>query len=511
MLSYAFSYSIIGLEAHLVTIEIDIHSGLPLTNIVGLPDNVIKESKERVRSAIKNSGYKYPYQRVTINLSPAHLKKEGPSFELAIALGILSASGQIPPDSLNQYAVLGELSLDGTIKPVKGSLPVALGLDRQKFKGLILPKENAKEAALSFETPIYPVGTLIDVIRFINEPDHIKPWINEPVMASNHVKINHIDFSEVKGQALAKRGLEIAAAGGHNVLMIGPPGCGKSMLAKRFSTILPEMTQKEAFETTKIYSVMGLLKTEDSYMIDRPFRTVHHTTSAVALVGGGTFPRPGEITLSHNGVLFLDELPEFSRHVLEALRQPLEDMNVTIARANQTLQFPAKFILLSAMNPCMCGNLGNPRIACRCSTVQIQKYRSKISGPLLDRIDIHLDVPAVNYSEMYNPAPAEKSEQIKERVLKARSIQLNRFSEDAESICNAQMSHRQTRKYCALNKEENDLLKQAMTQLNLSARAYDKILKISRTIADLAGSEQIQTEHIAEAIQYRSLDRSFFG
>ncbi|MGE0268788.1 MAG: YifB family Mg chelatase-like AAA ATPase [Candidatus Omnitrophota bacterium] len=511
MLSYAFSYTILGLEAFLVSIEIDIHSGLPLTNIVGLPDNVIKESKERIRSAIKNSGYKYPPQRVTINLSPAHLKKEGSSFELAIALGILSASGQIPSDSLNEFALLGELSLDGTIKPVKGGLPVALGLDRQKFKGLILPQENAGEAALCTETKIFPVHTLIDVVGLLNDPNSIKPWKNEPLITMPASAKNPFDFCEVKGQSHAKRGLEIAAAGNHNVLMIGPPGCGKSMLAKRFPTILPEMNQKEAFETTKIYSVMGLLKIGEACMINRPFRTVHHTTSAVALVGGGTIPRPGEISLCHNGVLFLDELPEFSRHVLETLRQPLEDQHITIARVNQTLQFPAKFILISAMNPCMCGHLGSSRIPCRCSSTQIQKYRSRISGPLLDRIDLHIDVPAVNHSELNNPATSEKSEQIKERVLKARTIQAQRLPDEQNSVFNGQMNHRQIRQFCVLEKEETELLRQAMIQLNLSARAYDKILKISRTIADLDGSERIKLEHLAEAIQYRSLDRNFLS
>ena len=529
MLAKVHSCGIQGLDAYFITIEVDVSTGLPSTVIVGLPDNAVKESKERVRAAIKNSGYKLGPKRVTINLSPADTKKEGPSFDLAIAVGILAATEQINPAYLDEFIILGELSLDGHIQPISGSLSVALAMRQSPFQGLILPSANAREAALSRYPHIYPVETLKEVIHLLSNPEGISPLSPESVAISFQPAYPPIDFADVKGQTSVKRGLEITAAGGHNALMIGPPGSGKSMLAKRLPTILPDMTLEESLETTQIHSVMGLLKPDRGIVTNRPFRSPHHTTSDVALVGGGSLPRPGEVTISHNGVLFLDELPEFNRNCLEALRQPLEDHSVVICRATKSIRFPSKFMLVAAMNPCPCGALGQLKSTCRCNTTQIAKYRSKISGPLLDRIDIHLDVPAVRYQELSNTLPAESSARIKERVSKARAVQIERFSaEDGKNgacpanpapggtngggiACNAQMSHRQVRQFCALGTEENDLLKMAMTELNFSARAYDKILKVSRTIADLAESEKIQTEHLAEAIQYRSMDRNFWS
>ncbi|MCA9403643.1 MAG: YifB family Mg chelatase-like AAA ATPase [Candidatus Omnitrophica bacterium] len=506
MLAKTYSYTIVGLEACLVNIEVDVHGGLPLTHIVGLPDNVIKESKERVKSAIKNSGFSYPLRRVTINLSPANLKKEGPAFELAMAVGILAADEQIDPETVARYALLGELSLDGSVKGVRGSLPIALGMDRERFDGLILPLVNAREAALNPEARLVPVEHLQTAVELLLDPVSIQPWTPPPTDVAPSGSKDDLDYAQVKGQHHAKRGLEIAAAGGHNVVMIGPPGCGKSMLAKRFPGILPDMTPEEAYETTKIHSVMNLLPAGEPLLSRRPFRTAHHTTSAVALVGGGTYPRPGEITLSHNGVLFLDELPEFQRNALEALRQPMEDHCVTIARANQTLRFPARFILLAAMNPCPCGYLTHPRKACQCRGAQVQRYLTRISGPLLDRIDIHLEIPPVPQEVLASGGNEETSARIKDRTLAARARQSVRFAETSTTT-NAQMDDVQLRKHCRLDNAGAALLGEALEQLNLSARAHDKILRLSRTIADLAGAKSIGCEHLAEAIQFRSLDR----
>jgi len=510
MLSKINSFGILGIDAYPVEIEVDISLGLPAVNIVGLPDASVKESKERIKSAIKNSGYSFPPKRITVNLAPADIKKEGGNFDLAIALGILASSGQLNKDLLTDYIILGELSLEGRLRRIKGAMPIAMKMRSGRIKNLILPYANAREAGLIKGVDSFGVESIKDTIQFLSSGGKsISPTKIDLNNNLKDIQRNEVDFSEVKGQIMAKRAIEVAVSGGHNILMIGPPGSGKSMLAKRIPTIIPDMTEEEIIETTSIHSSLGLVPENKGLILNRPFRAPHHTASDVALIGGGSMPQPGEISLTHNGVLFLDELPEFHRNVLEALRQPLEDGRVHISRANKSLIFPSRFMLVCAMNPCPCGKFNDLKSSCRCNTTQIARYRAKISSPLLDRIDIHIEVPAVRYQELSSNFPTESSTQIKERVNKARQIQRERLSAIGIS-CNAQMSHKQVRKFCTLGKEENELLKVAMTELNFSARAYDKILKVSRTIADLAGSEQIKVEHLSEAIQYRSLDRDFF-
>ena len=499
------------MDAYPVMIEVDVGKGLPAAVIVGLPDNAVKESKERVRSAIKNSGFEFKPRRITINLSPGDIKKEGPSFDLAIAVGILAASGQIPAERLEQYIILGELSLDGHLRPVTGMLPIALSISQQTSKGLIIPYANALHASLAGTVPVYPVRTLSETVQFLSDPDTVRAFSPQPSSPLMPGQTFTVDFSDVRGQVLAKRGLEAAAAGGHNCLMIGPPGSGKTMLAKRVPTILPEMTDAEKLEVTNIYSVLGRILPGEGLLNQRPFRSPHHTISDAAMVGGGSIPKPGEITMAHNGVLFLDELPEFNRKVLETLRQPLEDRTVSISRASRTVRFPARFMLLASMNPCPCGFFTDPGKACRCSPPQVQKYQAKISGPLLDRIDIHLDVPALRPQELLSwGPPAESSADMKKRICRARAIQHQRFRNNS-LLTNAQMAHNHLNEFCPLDREGKILLKSAITELNLSVRAHDKIIKVARTLADLEEEPHILTRHLAEAVQYRSLDRNCWG